>query len=58
MSRFDAALNEYIAACRAYNQALYRGSLPQEVVARRTAAMRELHAAEDPWSDCQCSECW
>lgn len=57
MATLEELLAEYEAACRAEERAVNEGRLSHAVMARRDAATRALHAAEDPWMPCFCLIC-
>lgn len=57
MATFEELLDEYEAACREEDRAVKEGRLSHAIMSRRDAAMRSLHAAEDPWTPCICLVC-
>lgn len=57
MANLSDLLDEYESACRAEERAVNEGRLSHAIMARRDAATRRLHAAEDPWMPCMCLIC-
>lgn len=57
MSRYEDALDEFERAREQERNWLPSHGPLQEVMDRRDAAQRELHAALDPWQPCLCPLC-
>lgn len=57
MWTLDELQEEYDAACIAEDQARREGRVTASIMRRRDAATRRLHAAEDPWMECECFCC-
>lgn len=57
MSRFEDALLAFKQASEAERNWTSSDGPFAPVMARRDAALRELHEAEDPWQPCKCQVC-
>lgn len=57
MRTFEEALEAFMAADRAEAAGGSSSAEREFLAARRLSALRELHAAEDPWTDCLCPAC-
>lgn len=57
MATFEDLQDEYEAACLEEDRAVREGRLTHAIMLRRDAAIRSLHAAEDPWMPCMCLIC-
>lgn len=57
MGALEEAYVEYGKALRQHRRAVEAGDVPPHVIARRVAAVRHLHALEDPWQECGCVTC-
>lgn len=57
MATVEELQEAYEAACIEEDEAARSGRLTDAIIARRIAATRSLHAAEDPWMPCICAIC-
>lgn len=57
MNNFADALFRYDLACEDERNWLPIDGPFKEIMARRDAAQRELHAIESPWQECVCPLC-